>query len=324
MAVTPNIQKRQDAYVFDYPVFAEIADQQLDILWTHKEIEVEKDIHNFLVDLTEAERHGVITTLKLFTKYEMLAGEEYWGERVMKMFPRPEIQRMASVFSMFELAIHAPFYDKLNQALNINTEEFYNSYLEDSDLVDRMKFIDSHVNSEDDLISLAVFSIIEGAVLYSSFAFLKHFQSDGKNKLTNVVSGINFSVKDEALHSETGALLLKTLKKEKDLSFHDEENLKYSISKACEEVYKHELTIVKKIFEKGNIPGITEKQMDYFIQSRINTCLNQLGYESMFKVKYNPIADWFYKDINSSQLHDFFVSTGNEYNRDWSEAKFKW
>src|SRR3546814_9244700 len=68
-----------------------------------------------------------------------------------------------------------------------------------------MEFIDSLVNQHDDLVSLGCFSLIEGAVLYSSFAFLKHFQTRGKNKLLNVVRGINFSVRDENLHCVAGS-----------------------------------------------------------------------------------------------------------------------
>src|SRR3546814_20157290 len=96
------------------------------------------------------------------------------------MFPRPEIQRMASVFGMFELNVHAPFYDKINKTLSLDNEEFYNGYVHNETLKKRMEFIDSLVNHHDDLVSLGCFSLIEGAVLYSSFAFIKHFKTRGK------------------------------------------------------------------------------------------------------------------------------------------------
>ena len=78
----------------------------------------------------------------------------------------------------------------------------------------------------DILKSIAVFSMIEGAILYSSFAFLKHFQAEGKNKLVNVTAGINFSVRDENLHSMAGAWLFKTLLAECELSDEEIEKLK--------------------------------------------------------------------------------------------------
>jgi ribonucleotide reductase beta subunit family protein with ferritin-like domain len=52
--------------------------------------------------------------------------------------------------------------------------------------------------------------------------------------------------------------------------------------------------------------------------------MENLGFKSIFKPSYNPIAKWFYKDLESSTLHDFFSSTGNDYNRNWIEGKFEW
>jgi ribonucleotide reductase beta subunit family protein with ferritin-like domain len=78
------------------------------------------------------------------------------------------------------------------------------------------------------------------------------------------------------------------------------------------------------IFEKGKIDGITDTQLKYFVQSRIDVCLEQLGIEKFYKPQYNPIATWFYKNISGDQFHDFFVKTGNAYNRNWDRRKFTW
>lgn len=69
----------------------------------------------------------------------------------------------------------------------------------------RVEHIGKIIDDESDLVSLAGFSMVEGVILYSSFAFLKRYQSQGKNKLLNIVRGINFSVRDENLHSVGGA-----------------------------------------------------------------------------------------------------------------------
>ena len=82
--------------------------------------------------------------------------------------------------------------------------------------------------------------------------------------------------------------------------------------------------IISKIFERGAITGITDHQMVEFVKSRLNLCLKNLGLEPLYEVKYNPISSWFYKGINSIQLHDFFYRVGNEYHRSWEEEGFKW
>ena len=63
--------------------------------------------------------------------------------------------------------------------------------------------------------------------------------------------------------------------------------------------------------------------MKDFVKHRINLCLNHLGYDSFFdnQDEYG-IKDWFYKDINSVAIHDFFSAGGNEYSINWIEDKF--
>lgn len=308
----------------------DFADKQLKIFWLPDEIKVEKDIQDVLVNFTEAEKHAVITTLKLFSIYETHAGDEYWGGRFKKMFDGAEFHRMASVFAMFELAVHAPFYNKINQLLHIDTPEFYMSYLDNEVLKERVKHIGEIIDDGSDLISLAAFSLVEGAILYSSFAFLKHYQSQGKNKLMNVVRGINFSVRDENLHSVAGAWCFRYKLERIKQSMSSEaftlfkQEIDNKIRVVARKIYEHECQIIAMLFEKGKIEGITAHQLENFVQSRINECLKELGFTKEYDVKYNPIADWFYKGINDYTFNDFFSGMGNQYHRNWDQSAFTW
>jgi ribonucleotide reductase beta subunit family protein with ferritin-like domain len=326
----PRIITPKSEYTVDYPVALDFTKKQVDVFWTPDEIEMEKDLHELKTGLTESELHGVITTLKLFTQYEIHVGNEYWGGIAKEMFPRPDIERMTNCFSFIEINVHAPFYAKINEVLGLATNEFYNSYKEDPALAERMDWIDKMValpkrsTVMQKLLSIGAFSIVEGAILYSNFAFLKHFQANGKNKLTNLVAGINFSVRDENLHSLGGAWLFQTLLEESELKDIDKLELQYTLEDVCKQAYEHEKVIIAKVFEKGGIKGITANQMEAFIQSRLDLCLTNLGYDAIFKPTYNPIAKWFYKNISASVMHDFFSRQGNSYNRDWKEGGFKW
>lgn len=316
------------SYVTHYPEAIKFAETQEGIFWTANEINVEKDIQDLRVNMTEAERHGVITTLKLFTLYELVAGNEYWLGRVRETFQRPDVQRMAASFGYFELNVHAPFYNKLNEALMLNNEEFYNDYIHNPILKGRMDFINSLVDDPDHLTSLGCFSLIEGAVLYSSFAFLKHFQTKGKNKLMNVVRGINFSLRDENLHAMAGAWLYRSLRDEYAKEYPDYlermQGVSRGISEAARAIYEHEVQIVDMIFEKGEIEGITAEQMKTFVKSRLNLCLGQLGIDPVFEVKNDIVSSWFYDNINALSFHDFFTGVGNAYNRNWDQTRFTW
>lgn len=330
--MTIRILTPKSEYTTDYPIAIEFAKQQAEIFWLPDEIEVEKDLHDLKTNFSESEYHGVISTLKLFTIYELSVGNDYWQNYVTKVFPRPDIQRMATTFAFMEIGVHAPFYNKINEVLGLDTDEFYNSYKEDAVLANRMAWIGKRTEKKDTvyniLKSVGVFSMIEGAVLYSSFAFLKHFNSSGKNKLININAGINFSAIDETLHSQAGAWLFRTLLQEAEedgqISTAQLNILNHELEDTAKVILEHESIIIDKIFEKGAIKGITENQLKHFVESRLDICMENLGFKGIFKPKRNIIAKWFYKDLESSTLHDFFSSTGSDYNRAWSDSKFIW
>lgn len=327
----PRCMTPTESFVEHYPQAKDFANNQLKCLWFPDEVKLEKDIQSIKVEMTEAEAHGVITVLRLFTLYELKAGN-YWTGKTLNAFPRPEIMRMASIFGAFELGIHQPFYARLNELLNLNTDEFFLSYVTDPLLKDRMDFVSDVVKSTNYLESIGAFSMIEGAVLYSSFAYLKHFQVNGKNKLLNVVRGINFSAVDENQHTIAGGWLYNLLKNE---LLNDNRNSKTEVedyigksermlTESAHKIYEHESYIVDMIFEKGQVEGITSTQLKHFVESRINMCLDALGIAKPFKVNYNPIADWFYDGLNNYQSVDFFSGIGREYSREWTANEFAW
>lgn len=327
-----RLLQEKTEYVMEYKEAVEFANRQMEIFWLPNEIDVEKDLQSLKTVFNEAEYHGVVSTLKLFTLYEVRVGGDYWGEYINKVFKRPDIQRMSSVFSFMEVNVHAPFYNRINEVLGLDNEEFYNSYLADPILKNRMEWIGRQTTKSetlyDILSSIAIFSMIEGAILFSSFAFLKHFNNNGKNKLTNVNAGINFSIQDEQKHSEGGAWLFRTLLREaiEDSAITESTivRLKEKLEKTTRVILEHECVIISKIFERGTMKGITDVQLNNFVQSRLDICLTNLGFDAIYKPTYNPIAKWIYNDIQSSTLHDFFNSVGSDYHRNWSDNKFEW
>lgn len=308
--------------VYDDKQVVDFGEQQLKIFWLPEEIKVEKDIQDVLTNFTEAEKHAVIETLRLFSIYETHVGDEWWSGRFKQMFDSADWHRMASVFSMFELAVHAPFYNKINELLYINTPEFYQSYQQDKVLKDRVDHIDQIINEGNDAVALGGFCMVEGVILYSSFAFLKHYQSQGKNKLMNVVRGLNFSVRDESLHSRATAYAFKV--KTKDFTKEQLEETRLKVLEVAEQLFLHEKAIISKMFSKGKIEGITPLQLENFVKSRINECFKDMGFKKVYDVDYNSIAAWFYKGINDYQFNDFFSATGNQYHRNWDELAFIW
>lgn len=312
-----GLYKESEGFDVKYPEALEFMERQSSIFWPAHEVHVANDIHNLRTECTESEQHGIITVLKLFSLYELIIGEEAWGGRYMRTFKPFELQSMASLFSAIELSVHLPFYKKINDLLNASDPEFYTSYKEDSVLSARMSFINQMLNHKDDRIYLASFAFLEGAVLFSSFAFIKHFQANGKNKLVNTVSGINFSMRDENLHCQAAAWTFRELCKSSQLSKLEE----FIISDIAREVVYIENRIISMIFSKGPIEGITEEELKQFVLHRVDYVLGLLGLENE-EADAGPIGKWFYDNANGYKMADFFITTNNEYLRRWNDEMF--
>lgn len=307
-----------DGYVVTFPEIDKLADEQAHVFWPHSEIAVENDAQDLKFNMTEGELHGMIETLRLFTQYEISVGQDYWVGRVSKKFKLPEIQRMATMFAAVEFNSHMPFYSKVNELLNLNTKEFFGEWRGIEDLRKRMEFISEAVKSEDDALSIAAFSMIEGSVLYSNFAFIKHFQAPlySKDLMKNTCRGVDMSVGDEHLHSLGGAMLF-------NLVCEDKEKYKEAVYRMAKEILAHEEAIVERIFSKG-IPKLNKEDILSFVKQRIDLCLENLGYEPLFNDTNTTVADWFYQNTTSIKLHDFFSGgTGSEYSINWNPEKFK-
>jgi len=323
-----RIETPKDTYTEDYPQATASAREQTRIIWFAEELGVEKDEGDIRTKCTEGERHGITTVLKLFTQYElMLGGEEFWGGKVVKMFPRPEIQRMASTFSFIELGVHSPFYSLINEALGIATDEFYNSWKDSRILRNRMDFVNRYADSDDPLEATAAFAFMEGVVLFSNFAFLKSFNVGGFNLIPHITAGIDASSKDENLHSMASAWLFRQcLEERKQLGLVNELQefmLEDGVLNIAREVYEHESAICDIIFEKGGIRTIEKEEILHFIRDRINMVLGYLGYNPMFDQDTGTVSEWFYSQLNSYKYSDFFAAQQIQYVRDWKKHELK-
>jgi ribonucleoside-diphosphate reductase beta chain len=211
-----NITKPRLVYKpFEYQEAADYWLKQQQAHWLHTEVPMMSDLTDWNSNLNKTEKNIIGSILKGFAQTETVVND-YWSGLVTKWFRKPEIIMMATTFGAFE-TIHAEAYSLLNETLGLdNFDEFLEDEATMAKIQNLMNVRDSFQGETDwheVAKSLAIFSAFtEGVNLFSSFAVLLSFKM--RNKLKGVGQIVEWSIRDESLHSEAGCWLFRTLVQE--------------------------------------------------------------------------------------------------------------
>ena len=314
------ITDRRDFYKpFEYQeAFDFYLDQQRSH-WLADEVPLASDLNDWKQKLTESEKNLIGNILKSFAQTEVHVND-YWSSKVSQWFPKPEIVAMTSTFGSFE-AIHAHAYARLNEALDL---EDFKAFLEDEAAVNKIeRLLDTPMDTLNERAqSLAIFSAFtEGVNLFSSFAILMSFQLRNLMKGTGQI--VEWSVRDESLHSKAGCWLFRTMLDE--MPELNTEELRNKVTEACHLSVQLEFDFIEKAFEMGEVEGLSRPQLQNFIKARANEKMIELGYNAV----YNDIdpnllkqMEWF-GHLTSGKTHqDFFAGRVTDYAKstsDWSD-----
>lgn len=327
-ARVPKCKQHSESFAPEYLWCDEYADKQgIDWEWTHLENDPTSDVSNLLAHATPSEIHAITYTSCAITHYEGKLGESYWAGRFQRIFSRHEFRNVGLVFARMESQVHAKVYRKFNDILGLEVPGFYESYKHSPALAARMKFIDDLVGSDDDLLSLAMFSLLEGVSLFCIFAFYKHFQRNGKKLLPKFVSNINFSARDEILHSQFGAQCYRTLRDESFLSEVDRKELEGRIIEGVYALLEHERLLIDEAIPKDDIQGITVNGLKGFVYARAVKGLTEgLGIQIPDGISHwtylDDISESFYNGVDRFIYNDNFAKGGREYTRKFSPDDF--
>jgi ribonucleoside-diphosphate reductase beta chain len=308
---------------FDYPQFFQYYENALASIWRPQEVSLNADVRDWQHNTTQAERDLIVGILRGFTSTELGIGC-YWGDKVCKMTPKPEVHAMARMFSAFE-QIHAQAYNYLSDTLGINEfEEFL------SDPVAQQKVEKFFQSCSSDKVSLAVFSGAgEGVSLYSSFAILLAFSKDGRFK--GLAQIISWSAIDEHKHSEGGCELFRELVAETGISDAEVDEIYQGFNAVIENEYAFLDGIFNKIDNKA-IP-IALEELKAYIKSRANDRLARLGLKPIIPMCSDQIrladriSSWFDPMVSGQMSTDFFArqKAGDSYvakpSQDFSTVK---
>ena len=304
---------------FEYPQAFEYYKNQHRAHWLADEVPLASDLNDWRLNLNESEKNLIGNILKSFAQTEVHVND-YWSSKISQWFPKPEVVAMASSFGAFE-AIHAEAYARLNDELGLDN---FQAFMEDEasrNKIERLLETPSET-LEEKALALAIFSAFtEGVNLFSSFAILMSFQL--RNMLKGTGQIVEWSVRDESLHSTAGCWLFRTLMQESPEL--DTVEMRNNVIEACNLSVKLEFDFIDKAFEMGEIEGLNKDQLKNFIKARANDKMKELGYNPVYN-DLDPALlkqmEWF-GHLTSGKTHqDFFANRVTDYSKstgDWSD-----
>jgi ribonucleoside-diphosphate reductase beta chain len=299
---------------FEYPeYYTEGWLKQAQAFWLHTEISMSGDVKDWNERLTDKEKSLVGNILLGFAQTEC-AVSDYWTQKVVGWFPKHEIQQMAMMFGSQE-TIHAVAYSYLNETLGL---EDFKAFLHEPATAKRFENLVAYEGNSPRGIasSLAIFSAFaEGVSLYSAFAVLYSFQM--RNLLKGIGQQMKWSVRDESLHSKMGCRLFRHMCEEDNQLL---DLCRSNVIKAAEDMVQLEAKYIDKMFEAGEIEGISSYDLINFIKKRANEKLVELGYVDLGSYfPFNPKAaanlDWFYHLTGGVTHTDFFAIRPTDYSK---------
>lgn len=300
----------------EYPELLEYVDGIRHSYWLHSEFNFTSDIHDYMSNITEAEKSVLKNAMLAIAQVEVSV-KTFWGD-VYKKMPKPEIGDVGATFAESEVR-HKDAYANLLDLLGLN-EEFENIKSIPA-IMDRVNYVEKALsysqfdNTKEYSKTLLLFSLfIEHVSLFSQFLIIMSFNKH-KSMFRGMSNVIEATSKEEQLHGMFGIDLIKIIQVEHPEWF--DEAYAVSINTLCTEAYAAEAKIIDWIYEKGDLDFMPKDLVKEFVKNRFNNSLVSLGYPKIFDIDQNMLdkTSWFDDEIMTTKHGDFFVKRSVNYNK---------
>lgn len=307
---------------FDHPWMFDYYSQQNQMHWFPEDVPLHNDVKDWQT-MTDEEKNLLTQIFRLFTQSDVDVGSGY-VDRYMRIFKKPEARMMMSAFANME-SIHQHAYSLLLDTVGMPEVE-YKAFSEYEAMADKHEYINAVRVTKGDRQSiakaLAIYSAFtEGLQLFSSFIILLNFPRFGKMKGMGQI--ITYSIRDESMHVEAMTKLFREFIQENIDLWTDD--FKAEIYQACRDMVDLEDRFLDLVFEQGDIPGLTKKEMQEYIRYIADRRLLQLGLKTNYDVRDNPL-NWL-DDVLGVEHQNFFEGRATTYMKaglrgDVSKVKF--
>lgn len=292
-----------------YPKFIELWRQQKEFFWMPEEIKLDKDRSDY-EDLSLTEKFVFNSNLRWQTMTDSMLSRSI--HEMGKYVSNSELEICLSAWADME-NVHSFSYTWILQNITKNPTQFFDSILEDKEIVHRAKEIKSSYDKllkskssnlkQDIFDALIATQITEGLAFYSSFACSFFFGYNGKMEGNAKI--IKLISRDENVHVAITQNIIKSLRDNEEEEFQDiVKNSEQKIYDAYGLAAENEKEWIKYLFSEGSLLGLNESMLSSYVEWLTNNRLTSLGYNKIFDKPVNPLKGWLnaYTDSQKMQV----------------------
>lgn len=294
--------------IIKYPVFRDLNLKMQSFFWRPSEINLINDRTQY-ENMSEVERFVFTENLQFQTMGDSLLSRSI--DAIKKYVSSPELEYCFTTHAFFE-CIHSESYTWILQNIVNNPAEFFDSILENTNIVNRAEDI---TKSFDDLLgksetdsdiretifkAILSLQIAEGIFFYNSFACSFWFGSRGIMRGNADI--IKLIARDENCHVAITQNIFRIWKQNNSEGFQDvinkNEDLIYETYRIAVDKEKE---WANHLFSKGSLVGLNEKILSQYIEWLANIRLDNMGYKKLYDQKENPLRGWINEYYDSSK-----------------------
>lgn len=205
--------------------------------------------------------------------------------------------------------IHVAAYSHLLDTVGMPETE-YSAFLQYKEMKDKHDYLSKFgIETDGDIArTLAMFGgFTEGLQLFASFAMLMNFPRF--NKMKGMGQIITWSVRDESLHCEGIVKLFHAFCQERQCLT---KSVRDDIMDSFFTTIKIEDAFIDRVFEMGEVEGMTPESVKKYIRFIGDWRLKQLGFEPVYKTEEHPLP-WLIPLLNGVEHGNFFEVRATEY-----------
>lgn len=309
-------EKRVNILPYKYPQLLDYKDAIRHSYWIDTEFNFTDDVQDFKVNITPEEKDIIKKTMLSIAQIEVSV-KTFWADMYKRM-PITEIGDVGMTFAESEVR-HKDAYARLLRILGLEKE--FETVVDVPAISARIKYLTKYLDgtrSRDDKMytkSVLLFSLfIEHVSLFSQFLIMMSFNKH-KNVLKGISNVVEATSKEEDIHGNFGAEIINIIRSENPEWF--DEDFQELITTACKKAYKAECGVLDWIFEAGELDFLSKQTIQEFIKNRFNNSLKKIGYDPVFEINQDLIAEtkWFDVEITATKEGDFFYKKQIDYNK---------